>query len=308
MRVTQSFRSLKALVVLSMTVAACAPSRRAPSVVERDAAEYTRSVVARGRHLDGGLSVLSSPEGDVLLVPNGGTIDELDGETGTLRGRLASPLSSVDNIVRDGRNLVLLSAASDRVVVWDPVGDVEVESHGGYAGAVNATRFSGQLLIVEVERGSISRQAADGGEADTFVAGMRAPAGLAGTNRDLWVADRASGTILQLVANGQRLAEPFEVASGLAQPEGLGVTAAGSLIVAETGAHRLSRIDPKTRSIGTIDDQVALDPAPGSGHNPIGTFASVAVGACGTIYVTADATGEIIRYVPVGSVVCHFGE
>jgi DNA-binding beta-propeller fold protein YncE len=252
--------------------------------------------------------VLSSPEGDVLFVPSGSGIDELAGETGALRRRHQSPLANVDNVVRDGRHLVLLSSSNDRVAVWDPVGDIEIARHGGYAGPVNALPFDGALLIVEVERGSISRQAKDGDAADTFVAGMRTPAGLAGTSRDLWVADRASGTILQLFANGERLVEPIEVAHGLAQPEGLGVTPAGSLIVAETGAGRLSRIDPQTRTVFVIDDQLALDAAPGSGRNPIGTFAGIAIGACGTIYVTADATGEIIRYAPVGPVVCQYGE
>jgi sugar lactone lactonase YvrE len=268
---------------------------------------YAKGVVARGYDLAGGIAVWSSPEGDVLFVPHAAGIDELDGETGSLRRRHRDLLAGVDNVARDGRNLVLLSSRNGRVVVWDPVG-VEVERHGGYAGPVNALRFDGALLVVEVERGSVSREENDGREATTFVAGMRAPAGLAGTARDLWLSDRASGTVVQVVANGSPVAEAVEIARGLAQPEGLGVTLGGSLIVAETGAGRLLRIDPQARAIAIIDDQLALDPASGSGSNPIGTFAGVAIGACSTIYVTADATGEIIRYVPEGPVVCQYGE
>jgi sugar lactone lactonase YvrE len=263
--------------------------------------------VVGGYALAGGIAVLSSPEGDVLFVPHAGGIDEIDGETGTVRRRHPDLLAETDNVARDGRNLVLLSSRNHRVVVWDPSG-VEVEHHRGYAGPVDAVRFAGAMLIVEVERGSVSRQDNDGREATTFVAGMRAPAGIAGTARDLWVADRASGTVVQVVANGTPLAEAVEIARGLALPEGMGVTQDGALIVAETGAGRLLRIDPNARSITVIDDRIALDPTAGSGRNPIGTFAGVAIGACGTIYVTADATGEIIRYVPQGPVVCRYGE
>jgi sugar lactone lactonase YvrE len=285
---------------------ACAPARQTRSIGET-APQYVKDVVARGYQLAGGIAVLSSPEGDVLFVPHHAGIDEIDGEKGTVLRRHRHLLPDGDNVARDGRNLVLLSSRHDRVVVWDPVG-VEVERHRGYAGPVNALRFDGALLIVEVERGGVSRQENDGDEATTFVTGMRAPAGLAGTARDLWVADRASGTVVQVVANGTTLVEPIEIARGLEKPEGLAVTLGGSLIVAETGAGRLLRIDPQARAIAVIDPQLALDPTSGSGRNPIGTFAGVAIGACGTIYVTADATGEIIRYVPQGPVVCRYGE
>ena len=302
----RSFWGIALVAGASLIFVACAPARRAPSLGQISST-YAKGVVASGYGFAGGIAVLSSPEGDVLFVPHAGGIDELDGETGTLRRRHPDPLGGVDNVARDGRNLVLVSSSYDRVVVWDPNG-VEVERHRGYAGPVNALRFDGALLIVEVERGSVSRQENDDSEASTFVAGMRAPAGIAGTARDLWVADRASGTVVQVAVNGSPVAEAFEIARGLAQPEGLAVTMGGALIVAETGAGRLLRVDPQARAIAVIDDQLALDPASGSGSNPIGTFAGVAIGACGTIYATADATGEIIRYVPQGPVVCRYGE
>lgn len=308
MRVKRSFRSLQVVVAATMVLAACAPARRGASVGEKETTDYTKSVVARGQRLAGGIAVLSSPEGDVLFLANGSGVDELDGETGTLRRTHPALLANVVNLARDGTRLVLLSASENHVVVWDPASDVVVEDHGGYAAPVNAVRFDGALMIVEQRRGSIARQENNGDAADTFVTGMRVPAGLAATTRDLWVSDWASGTVLQLVANGERLVEPIEVANGLAQPEGMGVTPDGSLIVAEAGAGRLSRINPKTHAMQVIDDQLGLDAVSGTDANPTGRFAGVAVGACGTIYVSAERTGEVIRYAPKGQLVCHYGD
>lgn len=307
MRVMRALRGLQFGVVLLAAVSACTPARRGSSLAEQESSEYTRFVIARGQHFGGGLAVLPSPRGDVLFVPNGASIDEVDGDTGALLRRHPPPLPNVENIARAGGQLLVMSASDDRVALWDPLSDSVVDTFGGYAAPVNGVRFGDALLIVEVERGALSLQD-NTGEVATFAAGMRAPAGLTGTAQSLWVGDRASGTILQLVENGQPLVEPIVTATGLAQPEGLSVTPGGSLIVAETGAGRLLRIDRSRSDIQVIDDQLALDPESGSGRNPIGKFAGVAVGACGTIYATADATGELIRYVPAGPAVCQYGE
>jgi sugar lactone lactonase YvrE len=304
-------RRIGTLVGLGMLtfLVGCAASRpSAPASAPVAHVDYAKSVLLRGRHGGGGIAVLSSPEGDVLFVANGAGVDEVDGENGTVRRTHAAALSAVANVHRDGTSVVLVSTSDNRVLVWDPARDVVVEDHGGFVAPVSALRFDGALMIVEQGRGSIARQGRDDFSADTFVTGMRAPAGIAATKGSVWVTDWASGTLLQVVANNERLVEPIEVANGLAQPEGLGVTPDGALVVAESGAGRLSRIDPHSRSVAVIDDQLALDADSGYGTNPTGSFAGVAIGACGTIYVVADLSGEIIRYVPQGQVVCQYGE
>jgi sugar lactone lactonase YvrE len=91
-----------------------------------------------------------------------------------------------------------------------------------------------------------------------LAAGLGVPAGLAATDDDLWVGDWATGRVLQLVADGQPLARPRVVAEHLAAPEGLAVGPDGSLLVVESGAGRLSRIDLRTGRVSTVADGLAL--------------------------------------------------
>jgi glucose/arabinose dehydrogenase len=114
------------------------------------------------------------------------------------------------------------------------------------------------------------------------------PAGLAATADDLWVSARGSGRVLQLVADGRPLVRPREVATDLAAPEGLAVAPDGGLLVVESGARRLSRIDLATGRVSTVATGLALG-APGvPGLPPTWIFNGVAVGPSGAIYVSGD--------------------
>ena len=62
--------------------------------------------------------------------------------------------------------------------------------------------------------------------------GLEAPAGLAVHGGDLYVADR-SGTILQVLDDGERIDPPRVVADGLAGPEGIAAGEDGTLYVVE---------------------------------------------------------------------------
>jgi streptogramin lyase len=89
---------------------------------------------------------------------------------------------------------------------------------------------------------------------------------------------------------------PTPVASGLAQPEGLAVNIDGSLLVVESGAGRLSRIDPSTGEVTSVAEGLALG-APGPpGYPPTWTFNGVAVGPSGNIYVTSDVSNALYRF------------
>jgi sugar lactone lactonase YvrE len=110
------------------------------------------------------------------------------------------------------------------------------------------------------------------------------PAGLAATADSLWAADWAAGSVLQLVAGDQPLQQPKVVAQGLASPEGLAVDRDGSLLVVESGAGRLSRIDPATGKVSIVADGLSFEtPLPGA--PPTTSFNGVAVGSSGAIYV-----------------------
>jgi sugar lactone lactonase YvrE len=88
------------------------------------------------------------------------------------------------------------------------------------------------------------------------------------------------------------------VATGLAAPEGLAVDQDGSLLVVESGAGRLSRIDLLTGVISKVVDGLELGAEAIPGLIPTWIFNGVAVGPSGYIYVTGDIASVLYRFKP----------
>jgi glucose/arabinose dehydrogenase len=88
------------------------------------------------------------------------------------------------------------------------------------------------------------------------------------------------------------------VARRLAAPEGLAVAPNGSLLVVESGAGRLVRIDLRTGRVSTVAEGLALG-AQGIPDTPIvpptWSFNGVAVGPSGAIYVSGDKANVLYR-------------
>src|SRR5262249_51517509 len=177
----------------------------------------------------------------------------------------------------------------DTVQIWDPATHAAVATYTDFAVPLNAIRFQGDLVVAELRSGSVVRaRGANPSERATLATGLSVPAGLAATEDDLWVSEWASGRVLQLVADGQPLPEPHVVATGLTAPEGLAVASDGSLLVVESAAGRLARIDLRLGRISTVADGQALG-APGIPGLPrTWMFNGVAVGPSGAIYVSGD--------------------
>ena len=84
------------------------------------------------------------------------------------------------------------------------------------------------------------------------------------------------------------------IASGLARPEGIARLDDGRLAVAETGTRRLLLIDPADGSTAVIATDLPLGIA-GTEEQPPGFPTGVALGTDGTIYLSADRDGSILR-------------
>lgn len=84
------------------------------------------------------------------------------------------------------------------------------------------------------------------------------PIGLAAVNGNLWVSDWVTGKVWQVVANGTPLDNLVVVAEGLTNPEGLAVDRDGSLLVVESMADRLSRVNPLTGQVATVAEGLLI--------------------------------------------------
>jgi sugar lactone lactonase YvrE len=253
-----------------------------------------RLVSPGGMSVPMGVAVLPAQDHhERVYVANVFPIFEYDGKTGKLLSLdqdIPSGLSMT--IVPDGNNLVLSSWFANMVTVYDPQARQILEAYPDFAVPLDAIRFQGDLVVAELGTGQVVRRDAETG-ARSSLAQLYIPAGLASTDDDLWASDWASGMVWQIVLDGVPVL--ISVASGLNKPEGLAIGPDGSLLVVETGAGRLARIDPGTGQVSTIAEGLALGAVGPSTMPPTWNYNGVAVGPSGAIYVTGEIANVLYR-------------
>ena len=268
-----------------------------------------RLVSRGGMMLPGGIAIREPEKGrSVLFVGDVWSLDQYDARTGRLLdtdveavapGGIADPITAA----LDGDTIIVSSWFANAVQVWDPVAKKEVEIHHDFATPLNALRFRGALVVAQlgnpqagVPAAVVSKDAE--GTKTQLATGLVVPSGLAATGDDLWVADWATGELWQVVDDGDVLSPIKLVTRGLTLPEGMAVDVDGSLLVVESGAGRLTRVDPATGEAKTVADNLALGMPGSKAGPPTHTMSSVAVAQDGTLYVTGDIGNVIYRLTP----------
>jgi sugar lactone lactonase YvrE len=245
-----------------------------------------------------GIAVMPRADGESVFLADTWSLREYDGATGELRSKkegLAQPAT----MAADGETLVMSSWFGNSVQVWNPQTQEVLETYYDFNVPLNAIRFQGDLIVAELGSSSVVRaNGADPTQRTTLASGLGIPLGLAADGDNLWVGDRATGKVWQLIAGGELLAEPRLTAGGLDRPEGMALTPEGHLLVAETGADRLVAINPVTGSVSTVAGGLGFNTRYPFGAIPSWLVNSVAVGQAGVVYVTADLTHVIYRIEP----------
>jgi sugar lactone lactonase YvrE len=192
----------------------------------------------------------------------------------------------------DGKNFILTCHLFHGVQVWDPEENKAVETHTVEL-PLNAIRFRGDVIVADMDTGSVFKL---DDQRTPLIEEISVPAGLAAKGDDLYVGDMATGIIWKAVESGVRLNPPLMVAEGLAAPEGITFDNEGRLLVMETGAKRLIRIDPESgsRFIAAENLEVGLE-AVGGTPPTWSSMSSVAVAESGTLYATGDVGNVIYR-------------
>lgn len=200
------------------------------------------------------------------------------------------PLPASTNVVAWRDQLVLVSAITGQFVIWDPATNTPTYQTL-LAAPGDVEPFLGDLIVTETGTGNVVRLSGNDLSVSTVIAtGLPTATGLAATNNDVYVADAANGTVLQLIVDGDVLDTPLEVASGLSTPEGLDVRG-NRLLVVESGTQSLTEIHLKTGARRTIATDLGfMDPIPGV--SPFGWFNNVTT-AGNDIYVNADRANVI---------------
>ncbi len=269
------------------------------SIVEVIGPETNRTVIAGGVSFPGGLAYLPATEGaGRLFLADRRALRELDPETGAEVHVVTGSGSDVGEALSvhpHGAQLILSGATN--VSIWDPDGDRLVARFEGFEEAVDALPLGGDIIVSEYETGSVVRFDPAAADARTVLAsGLKAPAGLALHGGDLYVADR-SGTLLQILDDGERIEPPRLVAAGLAGPEGIAADDDGTLYVVEEDAGRVTQVDPETGAATLVADGLtlqSLEQKSIGGATSVGFLSGIAVGG-GSLYVSSYAENRVYR-------------
>lgn len=242
-----------------------------------------------------------------LFVADTFTIKEYNPWSGRLKnttiyegGDPATTLQPVFTIAPLGENMLVTSWFGNAVQIWDPETRSVIESHTDFAVPVNAIEFQGDMVVAELMTGAIVKRTPGTSQRVVLAEGLYVPTGMTTDNSgNLWVADWATGIIWQVVVDGVIQSPSVPVASDLTMPEGIAVDHRGRLIVVETGAQRLVRIDPATgeKQIIASNLPVGIPPAPDT--PPHWILNGVTIDRFGAIYVSSDLDNKILKIWPL---------
>ena len=154
----------------------------------------------------------------------------------------------------------------------------------------------GSVVYAEIATGTITRASGtDFSERKVIAADLAGPVQLlVGQNNDLYVTEAAGNLARISLADGSKTV----IADKLALPEGLAFTPWGSIVVAEAAARRLTEIDLATGARRTVAENLPIGLEAGPGLPPPYVATGVAVGADGTVYVSADRNNAIYKIRP----------
>jgi DNA-binding beta-propeller fold protein YncE len=154
----------------------------------------------------------------------------------------------------------------------------------------------GSLLVAEIATGSVSRlSGAEFKDRKLVADGLGGPVQMVlGRDGALYLTEAAGKLTRINLADGSKTS----VAEGLALPEGLAQTPWGSFMVAESAARRLTEIDPANGTRRVVAENLPIGLPAGPGMPPPYVVTGVAVGADGTVYVSADRDNGIYRVRP----------
>ena len=250
-----------------------------------------------------GLAVLPGANNkDDLFVANLFRLYQLNGLTGReendykgnlLPGNLTAPFT----LSADGENLIVTSYLTQVVQIWNPQSDQVIETYP-MGIPIDAIRFKNDIVVSDLGLGGVVRASDNSIILPIDNTNVFAPSGLATDGETLWVADWGTGIVWQVGFNGNTPTTPFPLATGLENPEGLAWDKEGGLLVVETGASQLSRIDLATGDVSIIADGLSLS-GPAVGQDaalpPTYLFDGVAIGQSGDIYISGGGKNVIYR-------------
>lgn len=239
-------------------------------------------------------------DGDQLFVPDVFGFRQVDVKSGSVRDLFrmqASELEYPFSVGVSTTQFALSSWFTSSVQIIDRATQKTVKMIHGLKAPMDAQFLAdGSVVYAEIATGTITRAGgADFSESTVIASDLAGPVQLlVGKQDDLYVTEAAGKLTRINLADGSKTV----IADKLALPEGLAFTPWGSIIVAEAAARRLTEIDLGTGAQRTVATNLPIGLEAGPGLPPPYVPTGVAVGADGTVYVSADRNNAIYKVRP----------
>lgn len=244
---------------------------------------------------------LTSAHGrDTLYVADIFALRSVDTSVGAVRDLALNYVDELElpiGIYADNDRILAISWFSGTVQELDPASGASRQMLHGFAAPMDAVALpNGDWIVVEAG-GRLVRVAADDRSKRTTAAeGLGGAVALALANENtLYVTLGARGAIARVDVETGKVEE---VATGLANPEGIAMDVDGTLVVAEVGKQRVIRVTPDSGEVTALAAELPMGlPAP-PGLPPTYVPTGVAVGSDGAIYVTSDLESALYKLTP----------
>ncbi len=252
-----------------------------------------RTVVPGQFQLPLGVNVI----GDTLYTNNSSQIVGFDRKTGektsVYRAAFGFGFPFAISSVTWGDNLVLMSAFTGEITLWDPIDNVPLVQ-GVPVFPIDGQPFQDDLIVTTAApTGEIFRLGPNLIPVGPPVASVPGATGIAAKDGDVYVSDNVGGTIVQIIDDGVSLATPVAVISGLDAPEGIDIKG-NVMYVVEGGSETLTSVHLKSGKRKTVATDLGLQtPLPflfGYGYLNNVTVAG------NDIYVNADRANVIYEF------------
>ena len=261
-----------------------------------------RPLVEKGMQWPLGLAV--SEDGELFIADGGFTYTLQAGGEPQLAGMLFSPgfPGWTRDVVADGPGQWIVTTANGDVARFRPAAQESEMLAQGYDRLMGVTlAASGAAVFAEMPTGRVL--SVEGGEVSELARNLDRPMGVAvGPDGAVYVSEAGAGRVTRI--SGGRTET---VIDGLGTPEGLAI-AGGKLYVVDTDSKQVIESDlsggnrraiasnlPVGAPAGVIPKQLG---GVGDMCGPMTTFAGIAAGADGTLYVAGAAEGSVLALRP----------
>lgn len=255
----------------------------------------TRTVVPGVFSAVSGMGII----GDELLAANNAQLFRFDKRTGEVNNLFRSvagigPLPFMTSMSTLGDQVIGLDFFFGQLALVDPSTGMTTAA-AQFAAPADAHEYQGDLIVSDFGTGSVVLVDGDDLESRETIAELPVPTGLAGDDEDVFVSELVTGSVYQIIENGEVLTPPRVVAADLAGPEGLTLHNGGtSLLVVEGAVGALTEIDIVTGDTEVIAANMDFySPLPGL--LPFGLFNDVESDG-EAIFVAASQQNVIHRF------------